>query len=172
MFTPNYPGAVLSGRAESSHPHIRRPSVPDPNCNKGTLLLTFISLMTWLPNQSFPVISLTKHNLTLESQYCASISHLAGLIVHSSELSEFSQSPVEVIIELLNCFDSLLSARNVGIWAFRLAKYLPRIYILSSATLNCLYVWFKYHKTDDQKDGSPLTQSFQNLFVKAYTVKL
>ena len=108
-------GANLSGRAESSHPHIRRPSVPDLNWNEGTLLLTFIHLMTWLPNQSFPVISLTKHNLTLESQYCASISHLAGLIVHSSELSEFSQSPVEVIIELLNCFDSLLSARNLSI---------------------------------------------------------
>ena len=91
MFTPNYPGAVLSGRAESSHPHIRRPSVPDPNCNKGTLLLTFISLMTWLPNQSFPVISLTKHNLTL----IISILCFTDCSLIRPGLSEHSQGPLK-----------------------------------------------------------------------------
>ena len=104
-------GADLSVRAGSSHPNIRRPSVPDLNWNEGTLLLTFIYLMTLLPNQSFPVISLTKHNLALNNSSLNIVlqtTHLAGLIVHSSGLSKFSWIPVEVIIELLNCFISLL----------------------------------------------------------------
>ena len=61
------PGADQTVRAESSHPHIRRRSAPDPNWIEGDSFVDF-HLMTWLPNQSFPVISLTKHNLTLISR--------------------------------------------------------------------------------------------------------
>ena len=125
------------------------------------------SLMTLLPNQSFPVISLTKHNLTLilTLNIVLRTTHLAGLIVHSSGLSKFSWIPVEVIIELLNCFISLLltlGIQDCKIFSLHLSfNFLNKMFSLCNT-------YFKPFWGYDQKNDSPISQP-KSLF---YSLKL